>query len=136
MARGTSLNPAMEEWDPETSIDENKTIPEGGGFKVLGKQVRRKVIWYKVAAISASKRPIGQGYVSSKALSGQRISRYGVMVATASNGTAEKPKPPVKKPKKEVARKPVVEKKVEEKKKPDAACLRSPSQNQKSRWSL
>jgi hypothetical protein len=53
-------------------------IPPGGAFRVTAVEVQGGWPWYKVAAITEERRPIGKGYVNSLDLLRQKIEPFGL----------------------------------------------------------
>jgi hypothetical protein len=75
----TRLMPNMEKEDEMAVFSKVKDIPEGGAFKVDAVESKYSGTWYKVRAITRDKKVIGAGYINSKELAKQHLTRYGIL---------------------------------------------------------
>ena len=73
LSRQTPLMPSYNPIDLEAAIKKMKEIPEGGSIKVQKTVSKNGKPWYKVIAYDQRKKRIGEGWINSTALLGQKL---------------------------------------------------------------
>ena len=72
-SKDTPLMPYHSPGDPLTALNEVKTIPKTGAFKVLEFFSKKGTRWYKVEAFDSNMKDMGTGWINSTALVGQKL---------------------------------------------------------------
>lgn len=72
----TPLMPHHSPSDPVAALNKIKQIPQNGNFKVLDKFNKRSLVWYQVVAYDKRNSKIGNGWINSTALIGQKLKAY------------------------------------------------------------
>lgn len=75
-AKKINLMPSHSPTDPIGALNHVKTIPRGGMFKVYETFKKNGTPWYRVVAITKTKKRIGEGWINSTALIGQQLELY------------------------------------------------------------
>jgi hypothetical protein len=78
-----SLLPSNDPNNVVANIKQMQLIPPGGLFQVLATDPQKDQLWYRVAAFDQAKRPVGNGWISSKKLTQELAAAAPTLIPTA-----------------------------------------------------